>query len=78
MIRNVLLLVAVAFFVVAFFVMPDGCAAYTGEEMACVDPSGLGQTVGQFAHMLFAGLAILSAGLMDYSALERHLFPIDR
>jgi hypothetical protein len=31
MIRNVLLLVAVAFFVVAFFVMPDGGAGYTGK-----------------------------------------------
>ena len=73
MIRNILLLVAVAFFVVGFFVMSDGCAGYAGDEMACIDPSGLGQAMGQYAHMLFAGLAILSAALMDYSLLERRL-----
>ena len=70
--RNVLLLVAVIFFVVAFFVMSDGCVGYAtdnGGERSCIDPSGVGQIVSQAAHLLFAGLAILSAALVDHDAL---------
>jgi hypothetical protein len=33
-----------------------------------------GRPSAKYARMLFAGLAMLSAALMDYSALERHLF----
>ena len=70
-IRNLLLLVAVAFFVIAFLVMSDGCVGYTGDapNQVCDDPSGVGQVVSQAAHLLFAGLAILSAALIDYRAL---------
>ena len=71
-IRNVLLLAAVVFFVVAFFVMSDGCLGYEtslGGDRSCIDPSGVGQIVSQAAHLLFAGLAILSAGLVDHDAL---------
>ena len=70
-IRNLLLLVAVAFFVIAFLVMSDGCIAYTGDapNQVCDDPSGVGQIVSQAAHLLFAGLAILSAALIDYRAM---------
>jgi hypothetical protein len=71
-IRNVMLLAAVIFFVVAFFVMSDGCVGYEtleGGSRSCIDPSGVGQIVSQAAHLLFAGLAILSAALMDHAAL---------
>ena len=70
--RNVLLLVAVIFFVIAFFVMSDGCVGYATDnlgERSCIDPSGVGQIVSQAAHLLFAGLAILSAALVDHDAL---------
>ncbi len=79
-VRNVLLVIAVVFFVVAFFIMPDGCAGYSSEDnvhWTCIDPSGLGQTVSQAAHMLFAGLAILSAGLVDHAALFARGRPTD-
>jgi hypothetical protein len=72
MIRNALLLITVAFFVIAFLVMSDGCAGYTSDDNVtfdCIDPSGVGQVVSQAAHMLFAGLAILSVALLDYEAL---------
>ena len=39
--RNVLLLVAVIFFVIAFFAMSDGCVGYAtdnGGERSCIDP----------------------------------------
>ncbi len=68
-IRTVLLLLAVTFFVVAFFVMSDGCSGYEDPGRICIDPSGVGQIVSQGAHMLFAGLAILSAALIDHEAL---------
>ncbi|HSK51596.1 MAG TPA: hypothetical protein VLA44_02505 [Clostridia bacterium] len=71
-IRNALLLVAVAFFVIAFVVMGDGCSGYTSSDNVtfdCVDPSGVGQDVSQAAHLLFAGLAIVSAALLDHDAL---------
>jgi len=71
-IRNVLLVAAVIFFVAAFATMPDGCAGYTSTDnvnWVCDDPSGVGETIGQAAHMLFAGLAILSAALIDHAAL---------
>jgi hypothetical protein len=73
-IRNVLLLVAAAFFVIAFFVMSDGCLGYTtGDDgiRVCIDPSGVGQIVSEAAHLLFAGLAILSVALLDHAALLR-------
>jgi hypothetical protein len=73
-IRNVLLLVTAAFFVISFFVMSDGCSGYTSEDNVtweCVDPSGVGQVVSQTAHLLFAGLAILSVALLDHAALLR-------
>ena len=77
-IRNVLLLVSVAFFAIAFLVLPDGCAAHTSEDnihWVCLDPSGVGQYIGQAAHMLFAGLAILSAALLDHAALLASILP---
>lgn len=72
-IRNGLLLITVVFFVVAFLVTPDGCDSYTRENnrWVCDDPSGIGLLVGGVAHMLFAGLAILSAALVDHHALFR-------
>ena len=73
-VRDVLLLVAAAFLVIAFLVMSDGCLGYTSEDnvpFACMDPSGVGQVVGQAAHMLFAGLAILSVALLDHATLFR-------
>jgi hypothetical protein len=71
-IRNALLLVAAGFFVIAFFVMSDGCSGYTSDDngtLVCIDPSGVGQIVSQAAHLLFAGLAILSVALLDHDAL---------
>jgi hypothetical protein len=70
-VRNVLLLIAVAFFVIAFLVMSDGCIGYSGAapNQVCDDPSGVGQIVSQASHLLFAGLAILSAALIDHGAL---------
>ena len=71
-IRNVLLVTAVAFFAVAFLVLPDGCAGYSSSDnihWTCDDPSGVGELISQAAHMLFAGLAILSAALIDHAAL---------
>lgn len=71
-VRNRLLLVTVAFFVIAFIVMSDGCSGYEGDapNQVCVDASGAGRIVSQAAHLLFAGLAILSAALMDHEALR--------
>jgi hypothetical protein len=70
-IRNVMLLVTGAYFVVAFVVMPDGCSGYLGDppDVACIDPTGVGQTVSLAAHLLFAGLAMLSVALIDHRRL---------
>ena len=73
-VRNLLLIVAVSFFVIAFLMTPDGCVmGYTGDppDQTCEDPNGLGQLVSQVAHLVFAGLAILSAALIDYVAVFR-------
>ena len=76
-IRNALVGLAVVFFIVAFFVTPDGCAGYTSEDnvhFVCMDPSGIGQLISQIAHWLFAGLAILSVAMLDADAiLQRRL-----
>jgi hypothetical protein len=71
-IRNVLLLVTAAFFVIAFIMLSDGCSGYTSEDnttFVCLDPSGVGELISQAAHLLFAGLAILSVALLDHAAL---------
>lgn len=77
-VRNALLVIVVVFFVAAFVITPDGCAGYTSQDnvhFTCEDPSGIGRLVSQVAHLLFAGLAILAAALIDHDALLRRRGP---
>jgi len=70
--RNVLLVITVLFFIVAFFVTPGGCAGFTSQDnvdWVCDDPSGVGELISQVAHLLFVGLALLSAALIDWDVL---------